>query len=515
MRTRELSALYIDEWTLALAAKNIAFVESRDILIDQLMKFEERPSFFVAQFKRTDIDYIQTNPTVIRRVLVDNTRIWPEIERQSRYDSLHISNRGEDVNGNKETNRFNQLLELFPELKQVFTFTPTVRGTLVDFIASFCKYPTKAIGIQISSARATKLQQFSYSKTTDDFLTYLEHGLLIVMIGLIDNKIAGMYLIPPTQDVISELKILGTVNICPCMLAKRIVSSDINKYLEKYRYLNPEFTKDVTGEYKLMSHFVGDFFNIVTEQYSTVVNTPDYFTSLFRSSSNKIEWLGNSSFTKHVEPLLNIIQTINHGERGDMYLHFKEPDFTLLDERRTLKPVRGIKSNVYAFRLRNQGVHGMIPTKVHVATSFVRDRIEPDKIIGFIPLPVIDSDGQLALRYDKPDALDFSLNCDFKNRCEWINVNSKFISSKIYPSYMVRDGERPDRIEIKAVFYYDALYDISTRLKDLKLLYSLISSRVPSEAAINAYNNAVTKELLHQEKLYQHAKRKNQTTLQK
>ena len=504
-RTRDICIKYIDKWTLELANKNIAFVESRHALIDRLMNYKERPSFFSAILKRTDINYTYKTPVVIYRVLTGNTKIWSPDEKQNKYDSIHILTRGEDVNNNKETERFYKLLDLVPELLKIFTFNSTVRGTLADFIGKFNNNSSKAIGLQIASAYSTDRNQFHYNKKAKDLVTYLKHNLIIILIGIVDDKIAGVYFIPPLSDVIINFSKFGNINIGPSMLAKREVSSNINKYLENYRYLNNEFTKDVKGTYKSMSQFVIDFFDIINTNFLTLTNTEDYFTSLFKGEYNRIEWLGNKSFNIHVSPLLNITQTINHGERGDIFIHFIDKKYTLLDERKTLKFHRGITSCTHIFRIRSQGSHGLNPNKVHITTAFIRNRLNTEEIIGFIILPVIDSNGQLALRPDRPDALDFSLRCNINNREEWISVNSKFISPDIYPSYLTRLND--DTIEIKAVFYYDRLYNKnSNRLNDLSFLYNTISTRIPSLTAINAYNNSITDELINNEKQFKHSK---------
>lgn len=495
----------IDRWTSDLAMKHVAFVNTRETLITQLMQFKGPPTDMITTFKRTDIDYIHPNPVTVSHVFSGHTKIWTpeEKEQAQKMNQGKHTSRGVDWTGDRETERFHMYLELCPELENVFSFSDTVRGSMVDFIATFKKNPDRAVGFQICTSIRTSGGQFNF-KPVGDMIRYIQNNLIVIFIGVVDNELVGVYIIPPSDEVLAELETHKTTHrLCLHMLSRTKTSSRIGNYLHKFRYLTPKHTNGVNGSFKTLSESVIDLFDIITNFFTSVVQTPLYLSSLFVDDLNRTEWACNQSFDISVLPLLEASQTIHHGARGDMWLDFN--DFRILDERKILRVHHS--KNGWALALRNPGQQGLHPSKVHVTTGFIRsDRIarvpsNAEDIIGFILLPVLTSDGHLAIRPDNPKANGIFLVCEPGS--EWVRISVDKIGKNTYPNEMTRPGplsKHNATVEIRAAFYYDTLKPNSDRLLELVNLYKDFASRVPTQEAIDAFANAVTDELIEAEK---------------
>jgi hypothetical protein len=133
---------------------------------------------------------------------------------------------------------------------------------------------------------------------------------------------------------------------------------------------------------------------------------------------------------------------------------------------------------------------------------------EPENFIGLIFCPILTASGNIALRPDNPSACTLDMTCDVANRDEWICIIANKVDADIYPKHMMKIIPGSKYIKIQAVFYYDTLTKGSQRWYDFLFLFRLFAKRVPSLAAIAAYNNAVTPELIDTEKKRQRKNRK-------
>jgi hypothetical protein len=262
----------------------------------------------------------------------------------------------------------------------------------------------------------------------------------------------------------------------------------------------------VKGPFKNLEEFSDNFLTLLCDNYDKVVNTPDHFSSLFSSVSKRTEWASNRSFEIMNETQeLGLTISLIHGGRGDVKLKLDD-EHVIIDERKTLAVDGSIDSASWRLPLRQGGKQGLNPLKVNTTTASIRgDRhikfpSEPWNFIGIMFCPVLTASGNLALRPDNPRALDLAMRCDVANRDEWVRVIANKIDADIYPEHMTQILPGSKHIKIKAVFYYDTLTKGSERWNDFLYLFRLFAKRVPSQAAIDAYNNAITPQLIDEEK---------------
>jgi hypothetical protein len=504
----------VNKWKKTLAQKNIAFVDETT-LIQQLRYFESAISHFKTRFRRTDIDYEHPVPVMISHVINGHTKIWTK-EEQTQYreglKAIH-SPRGIDTNGDKETGRFRGFIDdKCPEIKDLFTIYETVRGSSVDIIL-ICNMDNQvSFPLQIGTANQSSGATCNFNKIVKDANKCLQRNIIILLIFMVNNKLAGLYFIPPTpaaKKVWAELaEAHGTMNINPVALNTIKTKSKLYKAMQKFRYLHKDFKKGVNGDSKDLDDFTADFLDMLCDNYHVIVNTPFYFSSLFEGNNKRqrSEWAANVSFKINVADVLSITETTNHGERGDMLLDFGE--FHTMEERKILVIQNGVKSKTSLLYLRKQGQQGLHPSKVGVTTGFQRVNrgqpypSEPDDFNSCIIFPVLTELGELAMRPDDPSAIGLSLSCDAANQSEYIEIMADKIGVGAFPAHMceiVGIWKKP-RIRIKAVFYYNQLKDNPEKLNELRELYRLFAERTPSENAIAAYENAVTDELITNEK---------------
>ena len=507
-KTKAYVAEYVHQSVIKLADMGLAFVTPLDILVEQMFDFGgTQLSHFSTRFRRIETETVSeyTHPTPVRlsNVFNGDTIIAPDNEKKDLRREYNTENRprGVDSNGNRETSRFNTLLQLFPKIAALFKFKETIRGSLVDIIATSQIDSDINFGLQIATAESSK-GYFFFGKTVEKVLQYLNENLVVLLIGMVENQVAGVYMIPPTPSVKAELaKFDGATRVVSRMLNKYNTKALLNIYIEQFRYISTSFKDDVKGDdIKDFDNFSTDFLKLC-DNYPYIVNTSKYLSSLFTDANKRTEWAGNTSFEIHVADVLGITQTPNHGERGDMFLDFGE--FQLLDERKTLLVNNVKKTNdCWKLDLRNMGKQGLDPSKVRIITAFIRsDRTktcpdQPDDFIAFIMLPVITASGHLALRPDKPESHTLCMNCDITNQSEYVEIKADKIGVDIYPNQTTEGSTT----RIKAVFYYSQLTPGSERLTELQQLYRLFAERTPSEDAIQAYTTTVTDELIDRER---------------
>lgn len=508
VRTRDTITKLVDKWVTRLAERNIEFVLSPEDLATKLYDFDNKfINHFKTQFKRTEINYVHPKLVAIGDVLSGNTKIWTDDEKTSKQRADNEENvpRGFDTNGDKETTRFLTFFKLFPKLSKRFNVTDTVRGSLVDIILTSIRDSSISFGLQIATSKMFK-GGFSFNKTIAGILKCLEHNLFVLCIGMVDEQIVGIYLIPPTSSVKEGFeRFKDSMKIKPRMMSHKQPSSELNQYLYTFRYINSSFHGGMKGSFKDLDEFSDDFLTLLCDNYNSVVNTTEHFSSLFISACDRTEWAGNRSFEMMNDTQeLGLIQTLIHGARGDMKLKLKD-EYELVDERKTLI-VDHCSSKSWRLPLRQSGQQGMNPLIVNTITASVRrDRSnifpsEPEDFIGFVFFPILTASGNLALRPDVPSACSLCLSCDTNNRDEWIRISIDKIGSDTYPEHMTEMIPGSKYIKIKAVFYYDILTKGSERWHDFLYLFRLFAKRVPTQDAIDAYNNAVTPELIDTEK---------------
>ncbi len=512
-RPTEYVAKYVAMWKIKLANKKIPieFVTSDSKLIEQICHFEGKSiSFFKTRFRRQHDGYIHPTPIRIHNALRDNTQIWSADERTEYLHNIAVHNnpRGVDTVGDLETSRFRTFLQPFLKILELIDFEETTRGSLVDIIAKFKIDTDISLGIQISTSKQSRTGSFGFgNKTGVKIIEYLNNKLVILFICVVDDRIAGVYMIVPTPDVIAEFaKYTGTMQIAPRLLNKNETSSKLNKYFENFRYIHKDFKKGVKGTSKDLDDFQTDFLDLYNK-YPDIVNTPAYFSSLFTgTASGKLtEWAGDVSFDTYVAKALNITQTRIHGKCGDVHLDFGG-EFQVDDERKTLGVLHA-NINYYRLEIRHRGRQGLHPSKVRTTTAVVPSTSsdtsnQSEEFTALIVFPVITASGNVALRSDDPSLRGLYMTCDVANRSEYIEILSDTIGTDAYPESMceIDDSGPKTKIRIRAVFYYDDLKPGSKRLTELRDLYKLFAERTPSEVAITAYNEAVTDELIDREK---------------
>ncbi len=529
-RDYDYVAKYVDKLIDTLAVKKITFVTSRSKLIEQLQIFEgkqmtELKTRFRREIQREDGStyiYEHPNPIRIHSALNRDHTILPDDLKKKKQDAFNVIHhpRGVDTCGDTETIRTKALFEeACPDIANQFEFEETTRGTLTDMIMTSKIDPTISFGLQIATAQSNGT--FYFNKTVAEILNCFDKNLVVLFIGVVNGEIAGVYMIPPTQDAKDTFgKFAGSKQVAPSMLSKSKTSAQLNKYMENFRYIHTKFQGTVPlrvqGTFKGLDAFSAEFLEL-HNNYPHIVNTPEYLSSLFVDASRLTEWICNVSFAIHVAhpDILNITEKTIHGERGDKFLNFGE--YQLKDERKILGVVdKTISVNGWKLPLRKQGHEGLNPLKVNVITFFIRsdrDLICPDKpeqIIGFGLLPVITANGDLALCPNRPESLHLSMTFDASKCEEWVLITPDRIGNNTYPENMqiVAGTTSKPKTSIKAIFYYKDLQPGSARLNELRELYKLFANREPSKDAIRAYQSAVNSKLIDGEKA---TKKKNNT----
>ncbi len=503
----------VHRWIIKLKEKNLEFAIPTSDLVTQLCNFDSRDIYKTKiLFKEIGPNgYVHPIPIRIDSVLYNHTNIWSAEEKQKQLHAAGLKTHPRGVDpGDKETDGVHMWFDLSPKISELFTVRETVRGTLTDIIMIF-KYDSQiSFGLQIATAELFN-DRFNFHKIIEQILECLAKNLVVLLIGMVNNKIVGVYMIPPTLSAQKVLaKFQGNSNLHPRMLNKTETSSDLYKALEEFRYIHTDFQSVVKGDFKDLNDLSGDFLDLLYNNYHFMVNTPFYFSSLFSSNSDthRTEWAGNVSFENNVANVLNITLKYIHGGRGDVCLDFGK--FQLDDERKILKVNNGAKSNKSCIlRLRTLGHQGMDPSKIGIVTAFIRlDRSEsfprePENFIGFFLSSIITASGNLALCPKAPATCELSLNCDVSNWSDYVEIVADKIAEDAYPesmqeTFMTKSGLK--KIRIKAVFYYKDLYPGSKRLEELRELYNIFAVRKPNESAITAYKSAVSDELIDNEK---------------
>lgn len=498
----------VDKWVTRLAERNLEFVLSPKDLIEQMCNFNGTFCDFKVQVKRTDVIHMHPNLVKISHVISGTVKVWTNDEKKAKQRSDNEKNNpgGSDKNGDTETVRFLTFFQLFPNLSKRFKVTQTVRGCLVDIILTSIHDSSISFGLQIATSEMFTTGQFTFNKIIGDILKYLEHSLFILLIGVVGEQIAGVYLIPPTPSVKEDFaKFKESMYVQPRMLSCKQSTSKLNTYLQTFRYISSDFQNGVKGLFKDLNEFSDDFLTLLGSNNDSVMNTVDYFSSLFTSDSGRTEWAGCKSFeVMNNEQELGLECTLIHGIRGDMKL--KLDKYEIIDERKTLAVVHGIKSTTWGLCLRSRCRQGLNPLKVNTTTAYIRsDRAmpwprEPKDFSALMFLPVLTASGNLALRPNVPNAHSLHMNCNTNNHDEWIRVSIDKIGKDTYPENMTEIIPGSRYIKIRAIFYYDTLTKGSERLHDFLYLFRLFASRKPTQAAIDAYNNAITPELIEQER---------------
>ncbi len=518
--SREFVAQRVDEIIVKLTDMGLAFVLPREDLIEQIYISKTQPSHSPALFKRPatseEPEYIHPTPVHIDAVLSGHTKIWSDADKRKHQDEVNATHfpRGVDSGGNKETARFKALMQLFSEIIETFDFEETTRGSFTDIIVTLKTDDKIVFGLQIATSDAMNRKHFNFAKTVEELIRYLDANLVVLMIAMVNNQVAGVYMIPPTQDIKDKLATFqGSLTIYPSLMNKRETQSDtLNHYLETFRYIHPKFIKDVKGDVKEWSTFPTDFMKLYKD-YPSIVTTTEHLSSLSLDPRKRTEWICDMSFDVHVAKVLGITQKRIHGQRGDMHLDFGG-EFQLDDERKTLgvktsKTVVDVaNSKSWRLNLRHMGRQGLHPSKVRVITGFIRsDRRQKypsqlEQIIGFVLLCVITASGNLALCPNKPETPQLHMTCDVANRSDYIELISDKVGPDMYPGQETfMSGKKTNKTRLRAVFYYDELANPGgKRLAELRELYKTFASRTPTEEAIRAYETAVSNELIDDER---------------
>ncbi len=512
IRKRKAVLKSVKEFIRKMDKMHLEFVTPIPTLIEELCEFDGPPSWYATQFRRikteTHPEYTHLQPVQIYNVLNGNTKIWPKNEKKARQLEFHAHNtpRGVDVHGNKETARTYTLFQLFPVIKAMFDFSETNRGSLADMIATLKSNSEINFGLQIATAIRKLNGQCDFGKDAAKMLEYIQKKLVIQLIGMVGDKVACVYMIPPTPEVEAKFgEFKKSAHIVTTILGKVETKSEVSKYLENFRYIHKDFKKGVKGVFKDLDEWKTDFMNLYNN-YPYIVNTSEYLTSLFYGKTHCTEWAGNTSFETHVAKILNIKQKWIHGQRGDVILELSNGS-TLRDERKTLGVVHSGATS-WSVDLRLRGQRGLDPLIVRLITATVRsDRSKtcpsnPNDFIALVLLCVITASGDLALRPNDPAARHLSMSCDIANRDEYVEFVADKIDASMYPEHMRETYKSGSTIKtkLKAVFYYDQLTPGSERLNELQELYKTFAERTPNANAIQAYRMAVNDELINTEK---------------
>ncbi len=551
-RTKDAVIKFIDKVIDQLDQMNLALVKNPWDLIQQLLHFPKHMSKFKTLFRRTDVVIVEHTVTHrvnngyianydaplcggFRRVVQNkiyhihqtsvafaavvsgNTKIWTEQEKKVRRDAVNAENspRGFDINGDKETQRVRVVFDDHcPEINETFDIEETVRGSLTDMIFKSKIDNQVGFATQNATARQTVRGTFDFQKLVNDASHCLQLGMMILLVAMVGNRLVGLYAIFPTQSAKKKwaklAEVYGSMRITPSMLNKADTRSVLYKEMEEYRYLHKDFEDGVSGKFKKLDNFSGDFLEALCDNYHTMASTPDYWESLFKddgSSAKRTEWAGNVSFTKNVANNLEITEKTNHGERGDKWIN--GGDFLSKDERKVLA-INGHspKSHCWMFRVRGLGHEGLHPSHLHTVTVIIRkDRSkkhpnQPSDFIAIGIFPVLTGLGEIAVRPDNPSAFTVPMTCDTANHSEYMDIAYGKIADDAFPAHMceiVIVGNKK-KLRIKNVFYYDDLNNSPEKRTELRNLYKLFAERTASENAITTYENAVTAELIDKEK---------------
>lgn len=517
-RTRDYVIECLHDWDSKLAAMGVAFVESHENLIEQILKFDKPPSQFPTLFKKlktdTEDEYIHPHPVPICWVINKQMIIQSDADKKRRREEVVATHfpRGVDLSGDKETARFHALLQLFPQIKELFDIEETTRGSLTDIILTSKTDGRIVFGLQLATAKMT-MRLFNFNKTVEQIVTCLDNNLVVLLIAMVEDQIAGVYMIPPTEDIKNKLAEFGGSTILNPTLCNKYErnTETLNSYLETFRYIRESFAKGVKGTIKGLDTFPTDFLKLC-DDYPLIITTAKHLSSLFPDPTRRTEWVCDMSFETNVADILNITQKRIHGERGDMQLDF-DGEFQVIDERKTLGVKRRSKksnannSKSWELGLRGLGKQGLNPSKVRVTTGFIRsDRSQrcpnqPEQIIGFVLLCVITAAGNLALRPDKPESLHLNMSCDTANRSEWVEFVADKIGANMYPDQETFVSGETTKTRMRAAFYYDELKNPDgKRLAELRKLYKTFANRTPTADAIQHYETAVSDELIDNEK---------------
>jgi hypothetical protein len=523
---------FVDKCIQKLEAMDpsLEFVTPRLKLIEQVLQFDgKQMSEFKTLFRRKIDGYVHPTPVRIGHVFDGNTKIWTEDEKKANQELVNAKHqpRGVDTNGNKEKDRFQGWIDDHcPKIKERFTFEETCRSSLADMIATD-RDTGKSFGIQLFTAMLQSNGQCNYNKILDNIIQCIDAK--IVPLGIcvtkadnnIDEEVVGGYMIDPTSDFEKQLvqaQCKGTMKFAPRMLSKKITSSKLIKILEQFRYIRTKFQNGVQGEYMDLDDFQTNFLNLC-DNFSAIVNTPEYLKSLFNSVTSCTEWAGNMAYENNILELVKGLKlTPNHGERGDMVLEYDDGEgfkFKVKDERKTLGVVGGstdIKSlewNSWNVVLRAPGHQGLDPSKVDLTTASKRsNRLlpnpnKPEDFPAIVVLPVLTADGNPALRPDDQSACTLNMHISPGER-EYIRVKTSKIGANIFPESMQKiDEENKSMTKLKVLFYYDDLKNPDgKRLRELLELYTMIEERRKNikPSAIEAYKTAVNASLIAKEK---------------
>ncbi len=515
-RTKEYVTNYVYKWIDILHGKNLEFVTPLWDLVIELRYCSGRITQYKTMFRRTDIDYTHPTAVLIQNVLNDHTRIWTKQEKQKYEAELYakICPRGSDANGDKETACVDVLMSYCSAITDMFDTYETVRGSMVDIILIPKINDQESVALQIGTAEQGRGRTFDVHKTPRELYQLLMLNIAIILIGTVNKQLAGSYLIVPTPAAKEEFAKLakshGSVRIAPALLGKKNTASDLTRALQKYRYIHPDFQKDVEGKFKNLNDFSSDFLNMIRDNHHTMINTPQFWSMLFKggNKSQLAEWAYNVAIKRNVEDPLGIKQRINHGERGDMILEFG--NVRVLDERKLLKIHSSVKNLIsLILDLRKSGRQGLHPSKVRTVTCPIRgDRSNknpgnPEDYIALSVFSVITESGDLALRPDAPSSQTLSMSCDVANRSEYIDITVDKIGVGAFPAHLceiIGIWHKHPKLRIKCVFYFDQLKSNPEKLIELRDLYTMFSEREVSANAIINYENAVTDELIDIEK---------------
>ncbi len=517
-RTEEEANDHVNKWIDELTRKNLEFV-FLDIIVLELRCFNGRPSHFKALLRRTDINYVHPTPIVIYDVIRDHTKIRTQEEKEQDQIVINGKNspRGVDTGGDKETAGFDTLIDYVPEIVEVFDPYETTRGSMVDIILidKINDQESEALQLSTSYIQSTGEQSHFGYKTPKEINEFLIRNIIVLLICMIKNQLAGLYCFMPTLDVKEEFARLaesrGSTLFAPTMFSKKKTSSKLNEALQKYRYIHPDFKDGVEGKFKDLGDFANDFLNTIRDNRHTMMNTPVFWSWLFKDGDKEhlAERAGNVAIELNVSDPLGIKQRIIHGRRGDMILDFG--GFQVKDERKILgvHNVTQQASKSLHFALRQTGHQGLHPSKVRTVTCPMRkDRkkkypSKPEDYTAVSVFPVISESGNLALRPREPSSLELSMSCDVANRSEYIEITLDKIAADAFPAHMckiVGIWTKKPKLRIKCVFYFDELKTNPKKLNELRELYRTFAEREVSADAIAAYENAVTDTLIDREK---------------
>ncbi len=509
--TAEQAGKVIDKWNVRLAERNVAFRDSREELIQELIKFEYMLINFKTYFKRTDIEYVHPKLVCVVNVINGYTKIWTKEEKNKKVsdDAQKNTPRGVDTNGNKETGRAHGVFDLCLKLKAKYEFHATVRGSLVDIIGMISKL--EGIGFQIATSDGGLNNWFTFAKTIIEIIYCLLHNLIVILIGVKGDAIIGVYIFFPTSKTIAELDKFKPTMRVQAKIAHKKSSSDFTKFLNEHRYLMDEYSTDVAGVFKPFAQFETDMIDFIEKNYSQIVQDPFHLRSLFTDSTHRCEWAANVLYEQLITEKLGMTMTSIHGQRGDFLLEHNNNNSS--DTIRNVVEHKVVQLNSCSkgksqewkslvIPMRHIGHQGMNPEIVNLVVGFLRKYwngitpIEPDDFTAFIVWPVVTLDGDPGLRPDDPTAYWLCFN--WETNSEYIRIAKNKIGTNLFPAHLTREGpviRNQPTIEVKSVFFYDKMSD-----ERIEELFELMAHRPVNKSAIDAYKNAVTDELIEKER---------------